>query len=169
MRLVNYYQLWMHEVFPKATFRDCIAMTEKAGHENQVRVVRKEWIEATKARQVVPDEPIDWDALQALADAEKAGEKGTVSGGRGSRGGSVEAWSQDEVVVMGMTATENEMQKEEPWFVDDGSDIDTDELLQGTQKQREEEMVEERDSGKPTEGDEFEDEMIALNEMDFDM
>ena len=169
MRLVNYYQLWMHEVFPKARFRDCIAMTEKAGHESRLRVMRKEWIEATKAQQVIPDEPIDWDALQALADADKAGEEGMVAGGRGSRGGSVEAGSRDEVVVMGMTATADEMRKEEPLFVDDGSDIDTDELFQATQREREEETVEERGSGKPTEGDEFEDEMIALNEMDFDM
>ena len=160
----------MHEVFPKARFRDCIAMTEKAGHENRLRVVRREWIDGTKARQVVSDEPIDWDALQALADADKAREEGMVAGDRRSGvGGSGEAGGGDEVVVMGMTATADEMREEEPLFVDDGSDIDTPELLQDTQLQGEEETVEERDSGKPIEEDEFEDEMAALNDMDFDM
>jgi replication fork protection complex subunit Csm3/Swi3 len=48
MRLLNYYQLWMHDVFPKARFRDCISMTEKVGHQNQLRVMRKQWIDDTK-------------------------------------------------------------------------------------------------------------------------
>jgi Replication Fork Protection Component Swi3 len=74
MRLVNYYQLWMHEVFPKAKFRDCIQMTEKAGHETRLRMMRKEWIGGTKARVHVPAEEPDWDALQALVDGDKARE-----------------------------------------------------------------------------------------------
>jgi replication fork protection complex subunit Csm3/Swi3 len=72
MRLVNYYQLWMHEVFPKAKFRDCIQMTEKAGHETRLRMMRKEWIDGTRSR-VAAEEP-DWDALQALVDGDRARE-----------------------------------------------------------------------------------------------
>lgn len=72
MRLVNYYQLWMHEVFPKAKFRDCVQMTEKAGHETRLRMMRREWIDGTKAR-VQAEEP-DWEAYQALVDGDRARE-----------------------------------------------------------------------------------------------
>jgi len=62
----------MHEVFPKARFRDCIQMTEKVGHETRLRMMRKEWIDGTKAKEQA-EEP-DWDALQALVDSDKARE-----------------------------------------------------------------------------------------------
>lgn len=56
---------------------------------------------------------------------------------------------------------------EEALFVDDGSDIDMDDLLQGTQRPNDAEEA--HASGKGVEGDEFEDEMAALQDMDFDM
>jgi replication fork protection complex subunit Csm3/Swi3 len=61
----------MHDVFPKARFRDCIRMTEKEGHQAQLRVMRKQWIEETKPRQVVqPDEEVDLDGLEVLQSME---------------------------------------------------------------------------------------------------
>ena len=63
----------MHDVFPKAKFRDCIEMTEKEGHHAQLRVMRKQWIEESKPRQVVqPDEEEgDLDGLEALQSTER--------------------------------------------------------------------------------------------------
>lgn len=62
----------MHDVFPKAKFRDCIEMTEKVGHLAQLRVMRKQWIEESKPRQVVqPDEEVDLDGLEALQSMER--------------------------------------------------------------------------------------------------
>jgi hypothetical protein len=60
----------MHDVFPKANFRDCIAMTEKVGHLAQLRIMRKQWIENTKPK---PREEIaeDVDGLEALRDIEQ--------------------------------------------------------------------------------------------------
>jgi hypothetical protein len=52
-------------------------------------------------------------------------------------------------------------------FVDDVSDIDMDELLQSSQRQKEPEEV--QPPAKGGEGDEFDDEMAALHDMDFDM
>jgi hypothetical protein len=66
-----------------------------------------------------------------------------------------------EIEVLGVETVE------EALFVDDVSDIDMDELLQGTQRPKETEEV--QTSGKGGEGDEFEDEMAALHDMDFDM
>ena len=62
----------MHDVFPKARFRDCIEMTEKVGHQAQLRVMRKQWIEESKPRQVVqPDEVEDLDGLEVLQTMER--------------------------------------------------------------------------------------------------
>jgi hypothetical protein len=63
--------------------------------------------------------------------------------------------------------------EEEPLFVDDGSEIDMDELLQETQRPKETEMMEENGGGNngsnTFERDDYEDEMAVLNEIDFDM
>src|SRR5271169_6570888 len=48
MRLLHYYQLWMHDVFPKARFRDCISMTEKEGGKPHLKAMRNEFIDMTK-------------------------------------------------------------------------------------------------------------------------
>ena len=63
----------MHDVFPKAKFRDCIEMTEKVGHHAQLRVMRKEWIEESKPRQAVQpeEEEGDLDALEVLQSMER--------------------------------------------------------------------------------------------------
>ena len=60
----------MHDVFPKANFRDCIAMTEKVGHITQMRIMRKEWIEQAKPR--LRDEDVeDVEALEVLRSIEE--------------------------------------------------------------------------------------------------
>ena len=68
-----------------------------------------------------------------------------------------------DVEVLGVETVE----EEEALFVDDVSDIDMDELLQGTQRPKE--VAEVQGSMQGGDPDEFEDEMAALNDMDFDM
>jgi replication fork protection complex subunit Csm3/Swi3 len=59
-------------VFPKAKFRDCIKMTEKVGHQDRLRVMRKQWIDESKPRQVVqPVEVEDLDGLEELQTMER--------------------------------------------------------------------------------------------------
>jgi hypothetical protein len=60
----------MHDVFPKANFRDCIAMTEKVGHITQLRIMRKEWIEQTKPR-LREEDVEDVEALEVLRSIEE--------------------------------------------------------------------------------------------------
>jgi replication fork protection complex subunit Csm3/Swi3 len=60
----------MHDVFPKAKFRDCIAMTEKLGHLSQLRIMRKEWIESTKPKPR-EDNVEDVEGLDALRSMEQ--------------------------------------------------------------------------------------------------
>ena len=62
----------MHDVFPKARFRDCIQMTEKVGHRAQLMVMRKQWIDKSKPGSVTqqPEEE-DEDGLEALHSMER--------------------------------------------------------------------------------------------------
>lgn len=58
-RLLEMYQLWLDDLFPKAKFRDALAMVEKLGHTRQLQIHRKAWIEDGKPKPVIPDEPMD--------------------------------------------------------------------------------------------------------------
>ncbi|KAF1813073.1 Swi3-domain-containing protein [Eremomyces bilateralis CBS 781.70] len=44
-RLLNMYQLWLDELFPKAKFEDGLVMVEKLGHSKSVQSARKQWID----------------------------------------------------------------------------------------------------------------------------
>ncbi|TRX87985.1 hypothetical protein FHL15_011126 [Xylaria flabelliformis] len=44
-RLLSFYQLWLDDLFPKAKFLDALSMVEKAGHKNQIRLKRIQWID----------------------------------------------------------------------------------------------------------------------------
>ena len=48
-RLLNLYQLWLDDLYPKAKFADGLAMIEKLGHSKRIQVMRKEWISEAKA------------------------------------------------------------------------------------------------------------------------
>src|SRR5277367_6250783 len=147
----------MHDVFPKARFRDCIAMTEKVGHIAQLRVMRRQWIDESKPKkQMDEDDDLDLDGIEVLDSIER--EKAEEEGG-GSSG------EQRDV-----EGTKERNVEDEPLFVeDDMSDFDMDELL-GTQKQTETTAVGETTSegdgaAKSIEQDEFEDEMDAMKDI----
>ncbi|KAF2167905.1 hypothetical protein M409DRAFT_53854 [Zasmidium cellare ATCC 36951] len=47
-RLLNTYQLWLDDLYPRAKFRDALAMVEKVGHSKRMQVMRKAWLDDTK-------------------------------------------------------------------------------------------------------------------------
>ncbi|KGO70957.1 Replication fork protection component Swi3 [Penicillium italicum] len=49
-RLLNFYQLWLDDLFPRAKFADGLAMIEKLGHSKRVQAMRREWIDEEKPR-----------------------------------------------------------------------------------------------------------------------
>lgn len=49
-RLLNFYQLWLDDLFPKAKFADGLAMIEKLGHSKRIQTMRREWINEEKPR-----------------------------------------------------------------------------------------------------------------------
>ena len=69
----------MHDVFPKARFRDCIGMTEKVGHQARLRIMRKQWIDDSKPREEKDDEDfVDADGIEVLETAEREGSIGPL-------------------------------------------------------------------------------------------
>ena len=169
-RLLNYYQLWMHDVFPKAKFRDCIEMTEKVGHKSNVRIMRKEWIDLTKPHPPPPtwrEDGEDADALEALQSVER------------EQAGKVDISYELRVAVERQPESETQAREpgsgnDEPLFVEDLSDFDMDEIIRGSQEKTNREAnndplkndsVEENARRSPVR-DEFEDEMDAMHELD---
>ena len=47
-RLLNYYQLWLDNLYPRAKFADGLQLVEKAGHSKRMQTMRKEWIDEGK-------------------------------------------------------------------------------------------------------------------------
>ncbi|EGE85281.1 replication fork protection complex subunit Csm3/Swi3 [Blastomyces dermatitidis ATCC 18188] len=55
MRLLNFYQLWLDDLYPRAKFADGLAMIEKLGHSKRIQIMRKEWIDEGKPRLYAAD------------------------------------------------------------------------------------------------------------------
>ncbi|KAL9125323.1 MAG: hypothetical protein Q9217_005455 [Psora testacea] len=49
-RLLNFYQLWLDDLYPRAKFTDGLAIIEKLGHTKRIQTMRKEWINECKTR-----------------------------------------------------------------------------------------------------------------------
>ncbi|KAI9044191.1 Chromosome segregation in meiosis protein 3 [Aspergillus affinis] len=49
-RLLNFYQFWLDDLFPRAKFVDGLAIIEKLGHSKRLQNMRREWIEEEKPR-----------------------------------------------------------------------------------------------------------------------
>ncbi|EEP77731.1 predicted protein [Uncinocarpus reesii 1704] len=49
-RLLNFYQFWLDDLYPRAKFADGLAIIEKLGHSKRLQVMRKEWIDEGKPR-----------------------------------------------------------------------------------------------------------------------
>lgn len=61
-RLLNFYQLWLDDLYPRAKFADGLAIIEKLGHSKRIQTMRREWIEEEKPkfpdnRETLQDDP----------------------------------------------------------------------------------------------------------------
>jgi len=48
--MLNLYQLWLDDLYPRAKFRDALGMVEKVGHSKRMQITRRNWMDETKAR-----------------------------------------------------------------------------------------------------------------------
>lgn len=49
-RLLNIYQLWLDDLYPRAKFADGLAIIEKLGHTKRMQTMRREWIDEAKSK-----------------------------------------------------------------------------------------------------------------------
>lgn len=50
-RLLNTYQLWLDDLYPREKFRDALGRVEKLGHSKRMQITRRAWLDATKPHQ----------------------------------------------------------------------------------------------------------------------
>jgi replication fork protection complex subunit Csm3/Swi3 len=48
--MLNMYQLWLDDLYPRAKFADALTIIEKVGHTKRMQVMRKDWIDEGKPR-----------------------------------------------------------------------------------------------------------------------
>jgi replication fork protection complex subunit Csm3/Swi3 len=53
-RLLNTYQIWLDDLYPRAKFRDALTMVEKVGHSKRMQITRRAWLDETKPFQKEP-------------------------------------------------------------------------------------------------------------------
>lgn len=51
-RLLNTYQLWLDNLYPRAKFADGLSMVEKLGHSKRMQIMRRQWIDEGKPKPV---------------------------------------------------------------------------------------------------------------------
>ena len=54
-KLLNYFQLWLDDLYPRAKFADGLKMIEKVGHSKRMQVMRREWINESKRKELYGD------------------------------------------------------------------------------------------------------------------
>lgn len=79
-RVMSMYQMWLDDLYPRAKFRDGLALVEKVGHTKRLQVMRKTWMQATKPSRTIEDEEQAEAQMEAEADKEKHNETPTGDG-----------------------------------------------------------------------------------------
>jgi Replication Fork Protection Component Swi3 len=155
----------MHDVFPKARFRDCIEMTRKEGRVKLLRDMRAEWINATRSsRQDLSNE-------MSVIDVDEEDEAETRDDTRSVR-------EENPAKDVSSDVDEDERVKNGPakddaLFVTDMSDIDMDEILGSQRYSADKDLSNSAANGTAKKAevddvidlDDFEDEMEVLDSL----
>lgn len=60
-RMLNMYQLWLDDLYPRAKFADALTIIEKVGHTKRMQMMRKDWIDEGKPRRTADRDEEDQD------------------------------------------------------------------------------------------------------------
>lgn len=71
-RLLSFYQLWLHDLFPKANFADALAMVEKLGHRKTMQTMRMQWINEGKPRDETREDSVFEDPIPEPRERQKS-------------------------------------------------------------------------------------------------
>ncbi|MCJ1477211.1 chromosome segregation in meiosis- protein [Lambiella insularis] len=168
-RLLNLYQFWLDDLYPRAKFADGLTMIEKLGHSKRLQTMRREWI-----REGRPVERNDEDAVQPAEPARETvdvepGSSGTLLGNRNAAEGAGDSGSSGEDSTI-MESVKGKIGNEDSLFVsaDEADEQPEEDELDAL-------LAEDAFGGAPTAAplvpapgrrDEFEDEMEAMAEME---
>ncbi|KAK7627186.1 replication fork protection component Swi3-domain-containing protein [Phyllosticta citricarpa] len=72
-RLLNMYQLWLDDLYPRAKLADGLSIIEKLGHKKRMQIMRKAWIDESKPKPTVELDQDDLDVLMAEGTSEEVG------------------------------------------------------------------------------------------------
>lgn len=74
--MLNMYQLWLDDLFPRAKFADALTIIEKVGHSKEMQSIRKEWIEEGKPRRTTESDEEDVEPSAGNTGATQPNEEG---------------------------------------------------------------------------------------------
>ncbi|KAL9615273.1 MAG: hypothetical protein Q9167_000244 [Letrouitia subvulpina] len=60
-QMLNIYQLWLDDLYPRAKFADGLTILEGLGHKKRIQIMRREWINEGKAQNAVGPDPVPLD------------------------------------------------------------------------------------------------------------
>lgn len=69
--MLNMYQLWLDDLYPRAKFADGLAIIEALGHKKRTQVMRKEWIDEGKPKHHADTDPEEEDPATPVETMEK--------------------------------------------------------------------------------------------------
>ena len=107
-KLLNYYQLWLDNLYPRAKFADGLQLIEKAGHSKRMQTMRKEWIDEGKPGYARDRRVVESDGLQSVSD-EKVDAAGTTEHGRPEGDGVAVANPSAEQSIFGSGASSEDL------------------------------------------------------------
>jgi replication fork protection complex subunit Csm3/Swi3 len=83
--MLNMYQLWLDDLYPRAKFADGLAMIEALGHKKRIHLMRREWMDEGKPKgspDTDPEENGEKDTAPAAAtESDTAQMEGIQAGG----------------------------------------------------------------------------------------
>ena len=150
-RLLNTYQLWLDDLYPREKFRDALGRVEKLGHSKRMQITRRAWLDATKPH-------------QREASPERIGDT-AMSGAVPGAGGEGHSADEDAIFGTSMQREEENSTAQADKEVNDGpEDDELDALLagNGASVPSRDAMPPQRRTGPFEEDDPDEDELDAL-------
>ncbi|KAL9013976.1 MAG: hypothetical protein Q9173_001359 [Seirophora scorigena] len=78
--LLNTYQFWLDDLYPRAKFADGLAMIEKLGHSKKIQVMRRTWINEGQPQAKIDCEDASRDNQRVTKAREEEGKYGAAAG-----------------------------------------------------------------------------------------
>ncbi|KAF2871896.1 replication fork protection component Swi3-domain-containing protein [Massariosphaeria phaeospora] len=75
VRMLNMYQLWLDDLYPRAKFADGLSMIEKLGHSKRIHYMRKQWIDEGKPKHTIEDEDEEDNANTPEVPSQQSGDR----------------------------------------------------------------------------------------------